>query len=30
VVAVSSEHTPDNALRVSYDFRTGRFITHGD
>jgi tRNA A-37 threonylcarbamoyl transferase component Bud32 len=30
VVEVGSHHTPDNPLRVSYDFRTGRFLTHAD
>jgi len=30
VVELGSQHTPDNALRVSYDFRSGRFLTHAD
>ena len=30
VVEITSAHTSDNALRVSYDFRTGRFLTRGD
>jgi hypothetical protein len=29
-VEITSEHTADNALRVSYDFRAGRFVTHAD
>jgi eukaryotic-like serine/threonine-protein kinase len=30
VVEVRSEHTADNALRVSYDFRAGRYLTNAD
>jgi hypothetical protein len=30
VVEVGEAHTADNALRVSYDFRSGRFLTHAD
>jgi len=30
LVEVGAAHTPDNALRVSYDFRSGRFLTHAD
>ncbi|HEU5196799.1 MAG TPA: serine/threonine-protein kinase, partial [Methylomirabilota bacterium] len=30
VVDVRPEHTADNALRVSYDFRSGRFVSHAD
>jgi serine/threonine protein kinase len=30
VVQVGAQHTADNPLRVSYDFRTGRFLTIGD
>jgi serine/threonine-protein kinase len=30
LVEVDETHTADNALRVSYDFRSGRFLTHAD
>ena len=30
VVEVGAQHTADNPLRVSYDFRTGRFLSHAD
>jgi hypothetical protein len=30
LVEVGAQHTADNPLRVSYDFRTGRFLTIGD
>ncbi len=29
-IEMTSEHTADNALRVSYDFRSGRFLTNAD
>ena len=30
IVEVGAQHTADNPLRVSYDFRTGRFLSHAD
>ena len=30
LVEVGAQHTADNPLRVSYDFRTGRFLSHAD
>ena len=30
VVELGPQHTADNALRVSYDFRTGRFLTNAE
>ena len=30
VVDVGAQHTAENPLRVSYDFRTGRFLSHAD
>ena len=30
VIELGSQHTADNALRVSYDFRSGRFRTHAE